>query len=182
MKYLIGPNPRHPRQFYLLTKIYKDPQVWTVPFEVPPGCPIVLDCGSESYNSAQYINHFLNPLSQLHTSYLKDTYDFVSKIKSQTFPNHSFLFAIDIDSLHTNISTELGIKVVKDLFHRYPNPGRPNNEVLTILDINLARNDFQFNSQRFLQVHGTAMGKKFAPAYANIYMTHWENTLFHKLS
>lgn len=31
-----------------------------------------------------------------------------------------------------------------------------------------------------LQIHGTTMGKRFAPAYANIYMADWERTLFPK--
>lgn len=73
--YLIGSN-----RFYLLPKVHKDPEAWTVPFEVPQGRPIVSDCGSESYNSAQYVDHFLNPLSQTHDSYLRDMYDFVFRV------------------------------------------------------------------------------------------------------
>lgn len=41
---------------------------------------------------------------------------------------------------------------------------------------NLTRNDFPFNFENVLQIHGTAMGKKLAPAYANMYMAHWEHT------
>lgn len=141
MMYLIGPNPPRARQFY-----HKDPQTWTVPFEETPGRPIVSDCGSESYNSAQCIDHFLNPLSQLHNSYLKDTYDFIDKIKSQSFPQHSFLFTIDIESLYTNINTEQGLQAVADLFRRHPDP-RPDNE--RDLEINLTHNDFNFNSEHF---------------------------------
>lgn len=181
MLFLIGPNPPRPRQFYLLPKIHKAPATRTVPHEVPPGRPIVSDCGSESYNSAQYIDYFLNPLSQLHDSYLKDTSDFIDKIKPHEFPEQSFLFTIDIDSLYTNIDTNRGLQAVQQLLRQYPDPKRPDEEILKLLEINLTRNDFHFNSQFFLQVHGTAMGKKFAPAYANIYMAHWERTLFQKL-
>lgn len=42
--------------------------------------------------------------------------------------------------------------------------------------MNLTRNDFEFNGEFFLQIKGTAMGKKFAPAYANIFMAKWETT------
>lgn len=31
-----------------------------------------------------------------------------------------------------------------------------------------------FNGKNYLQIKGTAMGKKFAPAYANIFMANWE--------
>lgn len=38
----------------------------------------------------------------------------------------------------------------------------------------------KFNGQYYLQIKGTAMGKRFAPAYANIYMAEWEKTTFEK--
>lgn len=44
----------------------------------------------------------------------------------------------------------------------------------------MTRNNFSFNGQHFLQIHGTAMGKIFAPSYANIYMASWEQTAFSK--
>uniref|UniRef100_A0A8C5H308 Uncharacterized protein n=1 Tax=Gouania willdenowi TaxID=441366 RepID=A0A8C5H308_GOUWI len=53
--YLYGPDPPRPRCFYLLPKIHKDPDSWTVPHKVPMGRPIVSDCGSESYRIADSI-------------------------------------------------------------------------------------------------------------------------------
>lgn len=170
-EYLIGPNPPH-----------KNPEAWTVPFEVPQGHPIVSDCSSESYNSAQYIDHLLNPLSQMHDSYLKDIYGFIEKIKNKSFSKHAFVFTADVESLYTNIDTDLGLDAVGKLFRRFPDNLRPNDEILQLLKVNLTRNDFEFNGEHFLQVHRTAMGKKFAPTYANIYMADWEATLFLGLS
>lgn len=37
-----------------------------------------------------------------------------------------------------------------------------------MLEINLKT--FEFNNEWYLQIKGTAMGKKFAPSYANIYV------------
>lgn len=76
-EYLTGEGPPRPRRFYLLPKIHKEPKKWSIPFEVPPGRPIVSNCNSETYFTAEYIEHFLNPLSTRHPSYLKDTYDFI---------------------------------------------------------------------------------------------------------
>lgn len=180
LDYLIGPNPPRPRRFYLLPKIHKDPLTWTVPSEVPQARPIVSDCGSETYNVAQYIDYFLNPISQRHSSYLKDTYDFINKIGKISFPDSAFLFTLDVESLYTNIHTETGLQAVRRCFDRYPDLDRPDAELLKLLEINLTRNDFEFNSRFYLQVQGTAMGKKFAPAYANIYMAEWEDTLFQR--
>lgn len=178
--YLFGSDPPRPRKFYLLPKIHKDPRTWTVPHEIPPGRPIVSDCGSESCRVAEYIDFFLNPLSQKHSSYVKDTYEFVNKIKTIDVPPGAMLFSIDIDSLYTNIDTQLGLKAVRQAFIKYPDPTRPDEALISLLELGLTQNDFEFDSRYYLQVHGTAMGKKFAPAYANIYMADWERTVFPK--
>ena len=172
--YLQGPPIIRPRRFYLLPKIHKDPLKWSIPHKIPPGRPIVSDCGSESYKTAEFIDHYLNPISNKHNSYIKDTYDFVSKIKQLAIPSTAYLFTMDIDSLYTNIDTQAGKKAIISYFQKYRDKKRPDKELLQLLDINLTRNDFEFNSEYFLQVKGTAMGKKFAPAYANIFMAVWE--------
>lgn len=172
--YLMGPDNPRQRFFYLLPKIHKEPETWSVPFEMPPGRPIVSDCGSETYATAEYIEYFLNPISTRHPSYIKDTYDFIEKIKNLSLPSECFLFTIDIDSLYTNIETPAGLEAVKTWFTRYPDKNRPDEILLKLLEINLTKNDFEFDSKFYLQVKGTAMGKRFAPSYANIFMAKWE--------
>ena len=166
-------DPR-PRIFYMLPKIHKDPSTWSRPYEIPLGRPIVSDCSSETCYTAEFIDFYLNPLSTRHDSYIKDTYDFVNKIKRVHIPVDSFLFTIDIDSLYTNIDTTEGLQTISNIFSKYPDATRPDAQILQLLNINLTRNDLVFNGEFFLQVKGTAMGKKFAPAYANIFMAEWE--------
>ena len=172
--YLRGSSEPRARRFYLLPKIHKEPEKWSKPHEIPPGRPIVSDCSSETYYTAEFIDHYLYPLSIIHKSYIKDTYDFVEKIKLISLPQDSILFTIDIDSLYTNIDIDEGINCIRNIFHKHPNSKRPDRELLQLLEINLKRNDFNFDGQFFLQIKGTAMGKKFAPAYANIFMAEWE--------
>lgn len=81
---------------------------------------------------------------------------------------------MDVDSLYTNIDIPAGLRAVQKTFNKYPDDLRPDRELLQLLEINLTRNDFEFNGEYFLQIKGTAMGKKFAPAYANIFMANWE--------
>ncbi|KAL2076412.1 hypothetical protein ACEWY4_027991 [Coilia grayii] len=172
--YLLGNPIIRPRQFYLLPKIHKDPSTWTIPHEIPPGRPIVSDIDSESYRTAEYLEHFLTPISTQHKSYIKDTYHFIDTIKNITIPATAYLFTMDVNSLYTNIETPSGLTAVKQYFNKYPNKNRPDKELLKLLEINLTCNDFQFNTDTYLQLKGTAMGKKFAPAYANIFMAVWE--------
>lgn len=173
-QYLLGDTQPRARRFYILPKIHKNPEQWTLPHEIPPGRPIVSDCGSETYRTAEYIDHFLNPLSVRHPTYIKDTYHFIDIVKNLKIPPNSLLFTLDIDSLYTNIDTTAGLTAVKKVFQKYPNKRRPDKELLQLLEINLTKNDFEFDGEFYLQVKGTAMGKKFAPAYANIFMANWE--------
>lgn len=76
-------------------------------------------------------------------------------------------FSIDVDSLYTNIDIKSGLQVIKNTF-------RPDAEVLQLLEINVTKNDFVFNGEFYLQIKGTAMGKRFAPAYADIFKASWE--------
>lgn len=180
MQYLIGdPQPRA-RHVYFLPKVHKKASSWTVPEHMPPGRPICSDCGSESYRISSYIDFYLNPLSKNHPSYLKDTLDFLSKLKDIHLSEGDILFTMDVESLYTNIETERGLLAVQEWFRRHPDPNRPDESLLELLNLSLTRNDFHFNEQWFLQIRGTAMGKRFAPAYANVYMAHFEEAVFLK--
>jgi len=174
--YLTTPEPRK-RQFYLLPKIHKAPETWPIPFITPAGRPIVSDCGSESYQIAEFLDHYLNPLSHKHDSYLKDTYDFLQKVKSIRLEEPCGLFTLDVEGLYTNIDAEMGLNAVEEILNRFPNKTRPDREILRLLELSLTKNDFEFDGRQYLQIKGTAMGKRFAPAYADIYMAAWEETI-----
>jgi len=145
--YLCGQDPPRPRKLYLLPKIHKYPSTWTVPHTIPPGRPIVSDCGSESCRAAGYIDVFLNPLSQKHGSYIKDTYEFANEIRTIAGPPGAMFFTVDLDALYTNIDTKLGLKAVSQVFDRYPDSHRPDEALLQLLELGLTRNDFVFDSK-----------------------------------
>lgn len=179
-QYLIGNSEPRERRFYILPKIHKDPDKWTVPYEIPPGRPIVSDCGSETYYTAEYLDFFLNPLSVNHPAYVRDTYHFIQIVRGLLVPGEFLFFSMDVDNLYTNIPIEAGIRCVKKVFENNPDSKRPDEELIKLLEINLLRNDFMFDGKYYLQTKGTAMGKKFAPAYANIFMANWEQEVFLK--
>lgn len=54
-------TPRE-RRFYLLPSVHKDRTTWPLP-DIPPGRPIVSNCGSESYGVTELITWYLGPLS-----------------------------------------------------------------------------------------------------------------------
>lgn len=117
LNYLMGKSPPRPRYFYLLPKIHKPQHKWTIPHRIPPGRPIISDWGSERYGVAEYLDHFLTPLSIKHGSYIKDTQHFLQKMRTLTLEEPCFLFTMNVNSLYTNIETPLGIESVKKNWH-----------------------------------------------------------------
>lgn len=167
--YLSGPEDFSHRTFYLLPKIHKPKTKWPWP-NMPEGRPIVSDTNSESARVAEYIDFFLNPLSTNNFSYLKNSYDFIDKIRNKSMPEGYLFVTGDVKSLYTNMNIDRMVQVAKRALDMNPDITRPDQEILELLKYTLLNNDFSFNNQQYLQIHGTAMGKKYAPALANLYL------------
>ena len=162
------------RRFYLLPKIHKPTSKWTIPDVMPEGRPIVSNTGSESVRVAQFIDFYLRPISIRHPAYVKDTYDFVSKVRGYTLPPEALLVTADVSSLYTNMTLDRIISTVKDALLRHPATDRPDEYLLRLLDLTLRSNDFAFNGDIFLQTCGAAMGIPYAPALADIYLQEFD--------
>lgn len=158
------------RRFYLLPKIHKPVSTWPEPNIMPHGRPVVSDCNSESNRIAQYITQFLKPISNKHPAYLKDTYDFVHKIRDKQIPKTAILVTGDVTSLYTNMNIDRMLQVTKSAFQKFPDASRPDDHILELLNHILHNNDFQFNEETFLQICGTAMGKACSPQLADLYL------------
>ena len=172
--YLSGPEIPRERIFYLLPKIHKDPNSWPQPKVMPPGRPIVSDVNSETYRISSYIDSFLNPLGTRHDTYIKNTFDFLTKIRHFDLEQEYILVTGDITSLYTNMNIDRSLHCVNEIFKLYPDTSRPDKHILELLEISLHYNDFNFNNKFYLQTMGTAMGKRFAPALANIYLLEFD--------
>lgn len=180
LHFLSASNDDRPRRFYLLPKIHKPKDKWPFP-DMPDGRPIVSDTNSESCRIAKYIDYFLRPISSKHPAYLKDTYDFVSKIRGQPIPMGAILVTADVTSLYTNMTIDRMLDCAKKCLAKYPAPNRPDNYILQLLELTLRNNDFTFNAEFFLQICGTAMGKAYAPSLADEYLEdfdEWARTGF----
>jgi len=177
--YLSPPeNPRQ-RRFYMLPKIHKDKKVWPIPNIMPPGRPIVSDCNSESERVAMFIDAFIKTKANKHPSYIKNTYDFLDKITDMELSPESLLITLDVESMYTNINHDEGIQAVRNAFSECQNDPK-FIAIMELLELSLKCNDFEFDDKLFLQVSGTAMGQKYAPHYADIYMAQFEKAALAK--
>lgn len=172
-KYLSGPDEFNFRKFYLLPKIHKPKEKWPNP-KMPEGRPIVSDTNSESSRVAEYIDHYINPLSTTNFSYIKNSFEFIKKVRNHNFSSNYLLVTGDVKSLYTNMNIPRMVEVVKNALENNPLDNRPDNELIELLEFTLLNNDFSFNGQQYLQTYGTAMGKKYAPALANLYLAYFD--------
>ena len=167
-------NKMTSRYFYLLPKIHKPITSWPNP-HMPAGRPIVSDCGSESSKICEFIDHFLQPVSNKHESFIKDTYKFISKIRDQTIDPSWLLISADVESLYTNMQIDRILESIREVFQEFPDLSRANEAILSLMETTLKNNDFEFNGQFCLQVCGIAMGRKYSPTAANIYLREFDH-------
>ncbi len=177
LKYCLIPNTdNRQRLMYFTPKIHKPRKSWFKP-NIPKARPIISDCGSDRYNLSRLLDYYLTPISNKHPSYLKDTPDFISKITTVKPPSQFFFFSLDVESLYTNICPEAAISAVRSLMTKHPDPNRPDAQVLELLEICLRNNEFEFDSQLYLQLFGFAMGFRSAPKLADIYASKLEQSV-----
>ena len=158
-------NPRTPK-FYTLPKIHKKGN---------PGRPVISSIDCTTSKISKYVDFHLQPLVRTIPSYIKDTNDFLNKIKNtEKLPENSYLVTMDVKSLYTNIPNFEGIAATRKWLQNSPLQSVLTKVVTTFLALILTLNNFMFNSKNYMQIRGCAMGSICAPSYANIFMAEFE--------
>ena len=165
------------RTIYFLPKVHKPKENW--PTQIPECRPIVSDVDSESYRVNGCLDYHINPLSKKHASYIKDTYDFLQKVRNQIIDKDWIIATGDVTSLYTNMNINRTLACVRKAFKQYPSPSRPDKHLLDLLEIILKNNDLEFNGEWFKQICGMGMGRKVAPALADLYLLHLDHKAMH---
>ena len=111
------------------------------PFSNVTGRPVISNCGTSTEKASEFLDFYLKPLMQNGWSYIRDSGDFIDKMKKigKIFEG-SFLVTADVVGL------------------------------VKLAEFVLKNNLFEFNDKVKQQISGTAIGTKFAPPYACIYM------------
>ncbi|XP_070573541.1 uncharacterized protein [Ptychodera flava] len=171
--FLICSDPR-PGKFYMLPKIHKK----GIPFR-----PIISTISHPTQGISEYIDYHLQPLAANLPSYVKDTTHFLQLLQNlEQIPPGSTMVTFDVVSLYPNIPIEEGIAACQRALDQRENKTPPTSTIIRFLKLVLYNNNFVFNSQHYLQIHGTAMGQKMAPSYAIIFMGDLESKLLKEAS
>ena len=104
-------------------------------------------------------------------SYIKDSQHFLEKIKTiGSVPENAILVTADVVGLYSNIPHQAGLKALKEVLEKRDIKKTPTEDLVKMAEFVLNNNIFEINSKAYQQKSGTAIGTKFAPFYACLYM------------
>jgi hypothetical protein len=143
--------------------------------------PIVGACGCPTEKISAFVDLHIKQIAQSVPSYLRDTTDFLRKLRClQDIPTDALLVTADVTSLYPSIPKAQGLTALRDALEMRERPEVPTEALVCLADLVLSYNHFTFNGCYYTQVDGTAMGTKFAPNYAIIFMSQYEDGLLRK--
>ena len=158
-----------PGRFYILPYIHKKGN---------PGRPIVSSNSHLTERISQFVDYHINPLVPTLESHIKDTTDILNKPSNLgNLPSNAILVTLDVSSLYTNTPHNQGFDACRHFLDTRPNKHIPTETLCDLLRMILTMNNFTFNQQHYLQIHGTAMGTKMAPPFANFFLVCSKPTL-----
>ena len=148
---------------YLLPKIHK--RLYDV-----PGRLVISNCGTPTEKASEFLYNQLKEVMQNGWSYIKDSNDFIKKIKHlKNIPDNALLVTSDVVGLYPSIPHEAGLRALKEVLDRREEKKISTEDLVKMAEFVL-NNYFEFNGQVKHQISGTAIGTKFAPTYACIFM------------
>ena len=104
-------------------------------------------------------------------TYVRDSSHFLELIEGLgPIPDDAILVTADVVGLYPNIPHEEGLQALGEALDRRSNNKIPTNVLMEMTEFVLKNNFFEFDSKTYHQKLGTAIGTKFAPPYACIFM------------
>ena len=129
---------------------------------------------------SEYLDHTHKPIMHDSWSYVKDSGDFLKKLKIlEKFhkePSSSQQMLLD----YPNIFPGEGLETLRKRLNERETPRVPTEELMKIADFVLKNNFFEFNGGVKRQKLETAIGTKFAPLYACILYKCCSNIILYK--
>ena len=108
-------------------------------------------------------------------SYIKDAGDFLEKLRAiGEIPKGAILVTADVVGLYPSIPHDEGLKVLRNQYDQFIDKTAPTEDIIKMAEFVCKNNWFEFNSKFYKQISGTAIGTKFVPPYACIFMDYIE--------
>ena len=153
--------------FYGLPKIHK-PNA--------PLRPIISGVGTFYHSTVKFLAKLLLPLTKK-DSILKDTFDFVNRLKATTL-SLAFMVSFDVSSLFTNVPLQdIDIILQRVYDDNEVATTIPRDDMKSLLYLCTSKSCFLFNNTLYEQIDGISMGSPLGLVMANIFMTYFKTLL-----
>ncbi|XP_053394169.1 uncharacterized protein LOC128555550 [Mercenaria mercenaria] len=133
---------------------------------------------------AELAEHELNEFVTSSPSYIRDTTDFINKLKDiQTpLPEGTLLFCFDVCKLYPSVPKKEGIDACRIGLNKRSNMLVPTEDVVKMIEVVLNNNNFNLGGKHYIQKKGIAIGSKLGKNFACSYMRIWDEKLmnFHQ--
>ena len=144
-----------------------------------PGRPVISNCGILTEKCSEFLDYHLKPVMQNSWSYLKDSGDFLKKMKNiSSIPEDTILVTADVVGLYPSIPHTPGLAALRDALDNREVKKIPTEDLVKMAEFVLKNNYFEFNGSIKQQLSGTAIGTKFAPPCACTFMEKLETNFF----
>ena len=120
---------------------------------------------------SEFLDFHLKPLMQKGRSYIKDTGHFLEKLRQLgQVPENAILVTADVVGLYPSIPHRDGLKYLHEKLEEREIKEIQSKDLVEMAEFVLKNNYFEFDGKIYQQISGTAIGTKFAPPYACLFM------------
>ena len=151
-------------KLHLLLKIHKR-------LENVHGRQVISNYGTPTEKVSEFLDYHFNPLMQSGQLYIKDSGDFLKKIKNLGSPlENSSLVTADVVGLYPTIPHEGGLQAIEEVLENRNHIQISTDRLVNVTQSVLKKNFFEFSNDVFQHISSTAFGTKFVLPYACIFM------------
>ena len=170
LDYFLIKDPKFAR-FYLLPKIHK--RLHNV-----PGRPVISNSGYYTENISSFLDHHLQPLAQAVKSYIKDTNEFLKKLRFlPKLPDGIILCTMDVVGLYPNIPHEEGLSALRKRLETRKEKYVSTDTIIVLAEVVLKNKIITFGEKTLKQKRGTAIVTKFAPPHSILFIAELEEKI-----
>ena len=126
-----------------------------------PGRPVLSNCGTPTEKVSEFLDSRLQPIMRKGLSYIKDSGNFISKIKRiGSVPDNAILITADVVGLYSSSSHDVGLKVLKQALDKREHKKIPTEDLLNTEQFVLKSN---FLSLTVILTHFSPVSHSYTP-------------------
>lgn len=162
----------------IVPRLHGLPKVHKIPLKMRP---IVSNISAPTYKVAKWLVKTFNGLNSSEGRYVKNSNDFVEKIKDVRIGDDEIMVSFDIVSLYPNVPLPAAIESIVNWL-RTTNTTESQQSVLAdATRVCMYQNQFQFRNKFYKLRKGTSNGNPLSCFVSNVFMCRFEEELIHIL-